>query len=43
MNYMFETFEEWYEMLGGSKNHPDYERFKTIWNLARLLKPKEEE
>lgn len=39
--YMFESFDEYAELMGLGKNHPNYEKFSTIWHMARAKMPKE--
>lgn len=42
MKYMFESFEEWAAMTGYvNKNHPMWNAFQIVWNMARTKMPKD--
>lgn len=43
MEYMLDSFEEWAEIMKITKDHPNYEAYKMVWDMARLPKPKVED
>lgn len=41
MQFMYDTFEEYAEIMGIKPDHPNWEAYKIIWNMARLQMPKD--